>query len=130
MNIMFDKSKITNISNMFVYLENGSRIFITEPIKTELLIYYRAEFEFYDRMKYEIGIYLDYETEKKNELIEKKTFANVVEEFIQEQRIKEKLTESIGAYSALNQVYQDISKKLERYYKYIYLLDNGGNNNV
>lgn len=127
---MFDKSKITNISNMFVYLENGSRIFITEPIKTELLIYYRAEFEFYDRMKYEISVYIDQETEKKNELIEKKTFANVVEEFIQEQRIKEKLTESIGAYGALNQVYQDISKKLERYYKYIYLLDNGGNNNV
>ena len=130
MNTMFDKSKITNISNMFVYLENGSRIFITESIKTELLIYYRAEFKFYDRMKYEIGIYLDNITEVKNDLTEKKTFANVVEEFIQEQRIKEKLTESIGAYSALNQVYQDISKNLERYYKYIYLLDNGGNSNV
>jgi hypothetical protein len=120
---MLDKSKITNISNLFVYLENGSRILITEPIKTELLIYYRAELEFYDRMKYEIGVYLDPETEKKNELTEQKSFANITEEFIYEQRIKEKLTESTGAYGVLNQVYQDISNKLERYYKYIYLLD-------
>jgi hypothetical protein len=120
---MLDKSKITNISNLFVYLENGSRILITEPIKTELLIYYRAEFEFYDRMKHEIGVYLDQETEKKNELTEQKSFANITEEFIHEQRIKEKLTESTGAYEVLNQVYQDISNKLERYYKYIYLLD-------
>lgn len=123
MNIMIDKSKITNISNLFVYLENGSRVLITEPIKTELLIYYRTEFEFYDRMKYEIGVYLDQETEKKNELIEQKSFANITEEFIHEQRIKEKLTESTGAYGALNQIYQDISNKLEIYYKYIYLLD-------
>ena len=66
---------------------------------------------------------LDYETEKKNELTEQKSFANITEEFIHEQRIKEKLTESTGAYGALNQIYQDISNKLERYYKYIYLLD-------
>lgn len=123
MNIMLDKSKIVNVSNLFVYLENGSRVLITEPIKTELLIYYRTEFEFYDRMKYEIGVYLDRETEKKNELTEQKSFANIIEEFIHEQRIKEKLTESTGAYGALNQIYQDISNKLERYYKYIYLLD-------
>lgn len=123
---MFDKSKITNISNMFIYFENGSRVFITESIKIELLQYYRSEFEFYDRMKYEINIYLDQETENKNNLIEQKTFANITEEFIHEQRIKEKLTESLGAYGVLNQVYQDISKKLEIYYKYIYLLYNGG----
>lgn len=123
MNTMLDKSKITNISNLFVYFENGTRVFINESIKTELLIYYRAEFEFYDRMKYEIGVYLDHETEKKNELTEQKSFANITEEFIHEQRIKEKLIESTGAYGVLNQVYQDISNKLERYYKYIYLLD-------
>lgn len=120
---MFDKSKITNISNLFIYFENGSRVLITEPIKNELLIYYRAEFEFYDRMKYEISVYLDYETEKKNELTEQKSFVTITEEFIHEQRIKEKLTESIGAYESLHKIYQDISNKLERYYKYIYLLD-------
>lgn len=120
---MFDKSKIINISNLFVYFENGTRVFINESIKTELLIYYRAEFEFYDRMKYEIGVYLDKETEKKNELTEQKSFANITEEFINEQRIKEKLTESTGAYGVLYQVYQDTINKLERYYKYIYLLD-------
>lgn len=120
---MIDKSKIINISNLFVYLENSSRVLITEPIKNELLIYYRSEFDFYDRMKYEISVYLDREIEKKNELTEQKSFANITEEFIHEQRIKEKLTESTGAYGALNQIYQDISNKLERYYKYIYLLD-------
>ena len=43
-------------------------------------------------------------------------------EFIKRERMKEDLIKSIGAYESLHKIYDDYSKKLEKYYKWIYLL--------
>lgn len=119
---MIELNKILNITNMFIYYDNKNRQLITPAIRNELLIKIQAEFEMTDYIKYVISAYMDNEKTQYNELLKQYEDCKYTGEFIKRERMKEELTKSIGAYESLHKIYDDYSKKLEKYYKWIYLL--------
>lgn len=119
---MIELKNIINITNMFIYYENKNRQLISPEIRNELLVKIQAEFEMTDYIKYVISAYMDNEKTQYNELSKQYKDCQYTGEFIKRERMKESLIKSSGAYEMLHKIYDDYSKKLEKYYKWMYLL--------
>lgn len=107
---------------MYIYYDNKNRQVITPPIRNELLVKLKAEFEVTEYIKYVISAYMDKEKIKYDKIANIKVNCIHTGEYIDDARLHEILIKCQGRYEMLHDIYDSFSKKLEKYYKWMYLL--------